>query len=247
MRHKRYILITLALSLVASALLPDTARAGNWRRVTGEAALRSIFTDTVFTWENGVGEYCADGTGTVFAWGESFPRTWAVVDDQRVCIASADGRTCNTFEQDTANPARYRARDHGTDERTIVTLSFRRPRTCSKTADRIEPASDWIPMKGEGALRVLFADTVVTRTNVVGEYCADGTGVVIAWGERFPRTWSIQGDEVACVSSSESRVCYSFERHATDGERFRARDVETGNRDEIELSYRKPSSCPESR
>jgi hypothetical protein len=238
---------TLALSLVASALLPEIARTQSWQPVAGEAALRSIFTDTVFTWKNDVGEYCADGTGTVFAWGESFPRTWEVVDDRRVCIISPDGRVCNTFEQDTTNPARYRVRDHGTDERTIVTLSYRQPRTCPQAVDRVEPASDWIPVKGEGALRVLFADTVVTRTNVVGEYCADGTGVVIAWGERFPRSWSIQSDEVACVSSSEGRVCYSFERHATDGERFRARDVETGNRDEIELSYREPSSCPENR
>lgn len=60
------------------------------------------------------GEYRPDGTGTLYAWGASIPRTWSVKGDDQICITAESVTQCYTLERNAANPELYRARDAAT-------------------------------------------------------------------------------------------------------------------------------------
>jgi hypothetical protein len=62
-------------------------------------------------------EYSPDGTGMLYSWGASIPRTWAVRGDDQVCIREENGETlCYRFEINSGTPGLYRARNVATGE-----------------------------------------------------------------------------------------------------------------------------------
>ena len=64
-----------------------SVQADNWIKITGETELKALYSDVnqegaltdKVKWRT---EYCADGTGLLRAWGESFPRAWKVKDEE---------------------------------------------------------------------------------------------------------------------------------------------------------------------
>jgi hypothetical protein len=123
-------LVATAVWTVLLIAVPVVAQAAEWEEVRGEDALRRIYENTVVESKGARGEYCADGTGTIFAWGERFPRTWTVKGDDQVCVESRDSSTCYTFERNTSSPSQYRATDTATEDRSVFEISHRKPKSC---------------------------------------------------------------------------------------------------------------------
>jgi hypothetical protein len=69
-----------------------------------------------------------------------------------------------------------------------------------------------------------------------GEYRPDGTGTLYSWGEVFPRTWRIEDQDRLCITDRQRDVCYFIDRHRTDPDRYRVREVATGKQTEIRVS-----------
>ena len=70
--------ISLGISLLVAGVF--SVRAQNWQSLTG-TNLQALVNDTVI--EGGLagkaklmGQYCANGSGRIKAWGEHFPRSW---------------------------------------------------------------------------------------------------------------------------------------------------------------------------
>lgn len=94
----RYVTIMFFISFAAQA--------ESWTAITGEKELKQLYSDVIqegsltkkAKWQT---EYCADGTGLLKAWGESFPRTWKVKDDETVCVTSDEGGKveCYNYEK----------------------------------------------------------------------------------------------------------------------------------------------------
>jgi hypothetical protein len=126
--HKKPVLL---LSVIVSAwFISFAVFADDWEPVVGEQALRAIYSDVVVEGPNSKGEYCADGTGLLYAWGVTFPRKWEIRDDKTVCILAKDRTTCFTFEQSSANKSVYRARNIETDDRAVFEISYKQPKKC---------------------------------------------------------------------------------------------------------------------
>jgi hypothetical protein len=94
-------------------------------------------------------------------------------------------------------------------------------------------AQDWQAVTGEDELRALFSDTVMTaslKEGVTAEatYNADGTGELQAWGDTFPRSWQIKGQDQVCIGIDEQLQCFNIEKDADSG-RYRARNVASGD------------------
>ena len=99
----------------------------------------------------------------------------------------------------------------------------------------------WLPVTGVGTLRDFISGLTAERTLPNGEvsrgeYFADGTGTLFAWGAAVPRTWSIKGDDRICIAENGPTVCYRLERNAVEPDRYRARDVLTGRSTEFRLT-----------
>jgi hypothetical protein len=102
-------------------------------------------------------------------------------------------------------------------------------------------AHDWQPVTGEEKLKALFSDTVMTAT-LKGEvtakatYNADGTGMLEAWGDKFPRLWEVRSDTEACVNINSEFRCFTLEADGTNPSLYRATGVETGETAEFEVT-----------
>lgn len=99
-------------------LLAGTAigQAEQWSAVTGSETLREFMSGltaerTLPNGEVSHAEYHADGTGTVYAWGATLPRTWAIEDEDRLCISEERDAKCYSIEHNTADPDLYRVRE----------------------------------------------------------------------------------------------------------------------------------------
>jgi hypothetical protein len=94
-------------------------------------------------------------------------------------------------------------------------------------------AQTWQPVTGADKLEALFSDTVQTATlkdgvTAVATYNSDGTGELKAWGDTFPRSWEVQGDDQVCVGISDDIRCFTIEFDASSPNAHRARVVTTG-------------------
>lgn len=92
---------------------------------------------------------------------------------------------------------------------------------------------NWVPVTGVEALREFMSGLIAERKLPGGnvsraEYRADGTGVLYAWGERFPRTWEVEGDDRVCFRVEGERRCFELEQNAAAADRYRIREVTTG-------------------
>ena len=94
-------------------------------------------------------------------------------------------------------------------------------------------AEEWAPFEGAEQLRDLVAGATAEIEMkpghvAVGQYRADGTATITAWGETYERTWEVVGDDRVCYSSDRETNCYTFETNADTQGEYRARHVETG-------------------
>ncbi len=95
-------------------------------------------------------------------------------------------------------------------------------------------AQSWEPYTGAENLRRLMSDTVVEGkpkegVTSIGRYNKDGTGELTVWGETFPRTWRIEGEDQVCISVGQSETCARFEKAVGQETVYRATDVKSGN------------------
>lgn len=112
------IIITDCLTFVLSGILiASTAaivQANEWIPVTEADALKNFMSGmraerTLANGEISRGEYFPDGTGTLFAWGASIPRTWKIEGDDQICVSAERKVNCYRLERNSDNPNLYRA------------------------------------------------------------------------------------------------------------------------------------------
>ena len=101
-------------------------------------------------------------------------------------------------------------------------------------------AETWVTVTGADNLRELVSGSRATieideDTSVSGEYFADGTAKLQAWGETFDRTWEVRGDDQVCYSSLTETNCFTFERSQEQPNRYRVINVESGQLTRFEL------------
>jgi hypothetical protein len=97
----------------------------------------------------------------------------------------------------------------------------------------IAQGNEWIPVTGTEALQNFMSGRKAERTLPSGslsrgEYYADGTGTLFAWGAAIKRTWTVQGDDQICVKAERVSNCYQIERNSDNANLYRAHDVATG-------------------
>ncbi len=128
------ILLPLLLLAVSTA---KPAYADNWVSLSGADTLRELVTGTNAEIElkpgvTASGEYYADGTARIEAWGETFLRTWQVIGDDQVCYSSATETDCYTFEQNLDVPDEYRIRHTETGDLIVFHISETDPKIATR-------------------------------------------------------------------------------------------------------------------
>ncbi len=116
---------------------PGPVYADNWVSLSGAETLRELVSGTTVELElkAGVtanGEYYADGTAKIEAWGETFLRTWQVSGDDQFCYSSAAETNCYTFEQNLDAPGEYRIRHTETGDLTVVRIRGTDPKIATR-------------------------------------------------------------------------------------------------------------------
>ena len=117
--------------IVVGLLVGNTvtlAQADSWTPVRDAEKLRSLMSGTEMEWEEpdggkSRGVYRADGTGTLYSYGASFPRTWEVRGDDLICVTASRETQCWQLEKHSADPTLYRARDVATGRLTEISLT----------------------------------------------------------------------------------------------------------------------------
>ena len=94
-------------------------------------------------------------------------------------------------------------------------------------------AENWVDLSGAETLREFVSGTKVEidlkpGVTATGEYFGDGTAKIEAWGETFPRTWELHGDDQVCYMSATETNCYTYEQNLDAPGEYRARHVKTG-------------------
>jgi hypothetical protein len=94
-------------------------------------------------------------------------------------------------------------------------------------------AQTWEPVTSAQELSALFSDTVMSATlkdgvTATATYNSDGTGELKAWGDTFPRSWRVKGDEQVCLDIDEQIRCFTVEKDSSGSNQYRSYNVETG-------------------
>ncbi len=126
-----FALVLLAVSTAKPAY------ADNWRGISGAVTLRELVTDMTVEIElkpgvTATGEYYANGTARIEAWGETFLRNWHVSGDDQVCYSSLTETNCYTFEQNLDVPGEYRIRHTETGDLTAIRISEADPKIVTR-------------------------------------------------------------------------------------------------------------------
>ncbi len=105
-------------------------------------------------------------------------------------------------------------------------------------------AQEWEAITNPEELRALFSDTVIEATMANGVktlagYNRDGTGVLEAWGDTFPRTWEIRGQDLVYIGLGQEVHCYRLERNTKSPARYRAHNLTTDESFEITVEVGK--------
>jgi hypothetical protein len=88
-------------------------------------------------------------------------------------------------------------------------------------------------MTGANTIREFMSGLTAERTLPNGElsrgeYRADGTGVLHAWGASIPRSWEIRGDDQLCITAEGETQCFRLDKSTTVPDLYRAHSVATG-------------------
>lgn len=118
MKQPVKLLTAVALSMLT---LPGWASEAAWSTLKGKGALTAFMSGLKVerklpNGEISRGEYRADGTGTLYSWGEAFERTWRIEGDEQLCITARSGDVCYLIERNADDPALYRARHVATEQ-----------------------------------------------------------------------------------------------------------------------------------
>lgn len=102
----------LRWSAYSLLLLPALALGNDWQPVTGQEALKTIFSNTVLKGslpgdEEAVAIYRSDGTGELTAWGDTFTREWKVESEDQTCVLAERFWICYTVERYTENASHF--------------------------------------------------------------------------------------------------------------------------------------------
>jgi hypothetical protein len=94
-------------------------------------------------------------------------------------------------------------------------------------------AQEWEPVTGADRLREVFSDTVLESklrdgVTVTGRYKSDGTGEVTYQGQKYPREWKVQGDDLICIKIDDLFQCFRLERNLEKENEFRGSNLATG-------------------
>ena len=94
-------------------------------------------------------------------------------------------------------------------------------------------ADIWQAVTGASALKQLVSGATAhielqPGMTAVGTYRADGSAEIEAWGETFLRTWQVSSDDQVCYTSDIETNCFSFEQDLDALDRYRARNVSSG-------------------
>jgi hypothetical protein len=163
--------------MVLPCLLATSASAQTsaWQPVTGAETLRGFMSGTkaereLPSGEISRGEYFPDGTGILFAWGASIPRTWSVKGEDQVCITAERETQCYQFELNSKDPTLYRARDINTDE----TAEFRITEGTAVALDGVKVNEDQgsvaTPSASELAAELSNPNTAVATLNFKNQF-----------------------------------------------------------------------------
>ena len=140
------------MAVFLAMLGPSATLAQDWQPYTGAEKLRALVSDTVLEGElrdgvKAVGRYNADGTGTLQAWGETFPRRWTARED-RICIEVGEQEQCVRFEKAADQENLFRAYNEATGESSVFTLVGGAPVTIdvpnTDAGGAAEPSADEI-------------------------------------------------------------------------------------------------------
>jgi hypothetical protein len=93
-------------------------------------------------------------------------------------------------------------------------------------------AQPWQAVTDEAALRAIMTGTVLSGELVEGvrsrsTFNADGTGELRAWNGRFPRSWTVENQQV-CVVIDDRSQCFRIEQDEADPATYRAVHAVTG-------------------
>ena len=88
----------------------------------------------------------------------------------------------------------------------------------------------------------MLEGTLTEGVKAIQRFKPDGTSVLEAWNDTFPRTWEVRGDGQYCETVDSHADCYTIERDTKAGNKFRARDVKTGEILEFTLTAGKPTA-----
>ncbi|MGR8918286.1 MAG: hypothetical protein ACU85V_01615, partial [Gammaproteobacteria bacterium] len=96
------------------------------------------------------------------------------------------------------------------------------------STDTVDGAERWDPVIHEEELRAVMSDTSLRATlrdgvEASARYNADGTGELRAWGETFPRRWTVK-DGTVCIDYGEDSACLEIEKAAGKDTLYRARN-----------------------
>ena len=137
--------IRTCIIFVAITWLP-TAQAEDWQPVTGAQVLSEFISGKTLSWQekesSNRGEYRADGTGTLHAWGVEFDRSWVIKGDDQLCFNGEPVNQCFTLEKSTTDSSLYRS----TDVTSGAVLEIRE--IDNKAVIAVEPEADNVAQGG---------------------------------------------------------------------------------------------------
>lgn len=154
------------------------ALGAQWQQVTGKKNLNDFISGTTLDWKedgagNSRGEYRADGTGTLHAWGTSIDRTWEVKGNDQLCFSTSNVTECWQLEKNSDDPKLYRSREIGTGKMTEIRISSDGaaatiqgdPKTVGDTGGAAAPSAAEIAAKlanpSGGAANLIFKNQFV--------------------------------------------------------------------------------------
>lgn len=113
-RCSPWVHVFAGIALLLGSTTVVLAQDGDWEPVTGPDRLRTFMSGKTLVWEElgrdtSRGVYRADGAGTLYAWGTSFPRTWSIKGDDQICVSGEPVSDCYRLEQSTTDVTLYRA------------------------------------------------------------------------------------------------------------------------------------------
>jgi hypothetical protein len=117
------------------------------------------------------GEYSPDGTGMLYSWGASIPRTWALKGDDQVCITEENGEAlCYQFEISGGTPGLYRARNVATGETAEFRMDNGSVVVTEKSGDVDDEGGPATPSASELAAELSNPNTAVATLNFKNQY-----------------------------------------------------------------------------